>query len=166
MIAYKFLAAGGRGPLSRVAWPAVGDWLVTDGPIVGKRGAHVCTEDQLAHWLHDELWQVELAGPHLAGPDCLVAERARLVHRVAAWNADGAMRFARACLDHARALAADPALLADAESVLGDGYPAVAAYTAAIATARDDEAVYARERAWQSAWIVREIISRPADLSL
>lgn len=159
MIAYKFLAAGGRGPLSRVVWPAIGDWLITEGPIVGKRGAHACTAGQLAHWLHDELWQVELDGARLTGPDCIVAERARLVRRVTGWNADGAVRFARACLDHARDLGADPALVADGHSALDDGYPAVAAYTAAIATARDDEAVYARERGWQSAWIAREIIS-------
>ena len=161
MKAFKFLAAGARGPLSRVAWPAVGEWLITDGPVIGKRGAHACTDEQLAHWLHDELWEVELAGAQLAGPDCVVSERARLVRRVVAWNADGALRFAAACIDHARAQAgADAALLADASDALRQGYPAIAAYTAALAIAHDDEAAYASERRRQSAWIVRELVDR------
>jgi hypothetical protein len=161
VIAYKFLAAGARGPLTRVVWPAIGGWLVTDEPIaVGLRGVHACLGEQLAHWIHDELWQVELAGALIDGPDCVVAERARLVRRIDGWNPEGAIAFASACVDRARREATGrDELLGDASEAIRHGYPAVAAYTAAIAIAADDEASYARERAWQSAWIVREFIA-------
>jgi hypothetical protein len=170
VIAYKFLAAGAIGPLSRVAWPAAGTWLDTGDVIVGRRGAHLCRADQLAHWLHDELWAVETDGPGTAAPDCFVVARARLVTRIAGWNADGAARFVRACIDHAReaspaaaaaaaeAEGADAALLADARDALAYGYPAIAAYNAALAVARDDEARYAAERAWQSAWLANDLL--------
>ncbi|MFT3697810.1 MAG: hypothetical protein QM831_32015 [Kofleriaceae bacterium] len=144
MIAYKFLAAGARGPLTQVVWPAIGEWHVAELPIVvGKRGIHACTKDQLAHWLHDELWEVELAGAHEPGLDCIVAERARLSRRIPF----DAARFARACIDHVGAVP-------DAEDALRYGYPAVAAFMAAATFA--DVAGYTAERAWQSAWIARE----------
>ncbi|MEO8554538.1 MAG: hypothetical protein ABI678_31395 [Kofleriaceae bacterium] len=152
---FKFLAAGSIGPLSRVAWPAPGEWLVTEGPLqIGRRGAHVCRAEDLAHWLHDELWHIEVAGEQLAAPDCLVVERARLVERVEAWDAT---RFATACVAHARETTDGP-LLADADECLRHGYPAIAAYNAALTLANGEEAAYAVARAWQSAWIVRELL--------
>lgn len=152
---FKFLAAGAIGPLSRVAWPAPGQWLVTDGPLqAGRRGAHVCRAEDLAHWLHDELWKIEVAGEHLAAPDCVVVERARLIERVAGWDAN---RFAAACIARARETTDGP-YLADADECLRYGYPAIAAYNAALALANGDEAAYAAARAWQSAWIVNELL--------
>jgi hypothetical protein len=166
-LAYKFLAAGAIGPLSRFAWPTprgdtAGDWVVTTGPIVvGRHGAHVCRADQLAHWLHDELWTVEIAGDEVAALDCVVVARARLVRHVTAWRGGGAAQFAAACVDHARSRAPG-ALVDDAADALAAGYPAVAAYSAALAVAAaaagEGEAAYARERAWQSAWIARELL--------
>lgn len=139
MIAYKFLAAGARGPFTGVAWPAIGEWLVATGP-----GIHACRADQLAHWLHDELWEVELADTR-DGPDCVIAARARLVRRVD-WDPRA---FADACLARAND--------ADAAEANAHGYPAIAAYMAATAIASDDEDAYARERAWQSAWIAARL---------
>lgn len=151
MIAYKFLAAGARGPLTQIAWPTEG-WLVADGAIaVGKNGIHACRAEDLSHWLHDELWEVELAGATLDGPDCVVAERARLIRKLP-WDA---LAFARACVARARELGGDAGMLDDADQAIAYGYPAVAAHTAAVAIARDDEAAYGEARAWQSAWIVR-----------
>lgn len=151
---FKFLARGAIGPLSRVAWPAPGEWLVAAGPLrVGRNGAHVCRAEDLAHWLHDELWRIEVAGEQLVGPDCVVVERARLISRVD-WDAT---RFAAACVAHARASAEGP-LLDDADECLRYGYPAIAAYNAALALAKGDEAAYAAARAWQSAWIVRGLL--------
>jgi len=51
--------------------------------------------------------------------------------------------------------------VADAFAAAQDGFPAVAAYTAALVVSRlapDPEAAYARERAWQSTWIAHELI--------
>jgi hypothetical protein len=159
MIAYKFLAAGAIGPLSRFAWPAPGEWVEASGPLVAcKVGVHVCRPHELAHWIHDELWELETAGDELAGIDCLVVRRARLVRRIDAWNDGGAVRFAVACVAHARDLAGGE-LVTDAGGALEAGFVAVAAFTAALAIAKGDEAAYARERAWQSAWIATEVIS-------
>ena len=152
-VAYKFLAAGAIGPLSRVAWPPLGTWLDTGTVIVGKRGAHVCRAEDLAHWIHDELWRVEVDGPQVAAPDCFVVPRARLVHRVTRWDP---IAFAAACIEHARDGA--PELLADADHCLRSGYAAIAAYNAALAIAHDDEARYAAERTWQSAWLANELL--------
>ena len=60
MTSYKFLAKGAIGPLSGHVWPEPGRWLEASGPlVVCSRGIHVCRPEDLAHWLHDELWQVD-----------------------------------------------------------------------------------------------------------
>lgn len=159
MIAYKFLAAGGVGPFSGVAWPAPGAWLEAAGPLA-TRGIHVCRPDELAHWLHDELWQVETAGAEAEGHDCVVVARARRVRQIDAWTAGGAARFAAACLAHARETADDP-VLADGADAASAGYVAVAAHCAALALGhRAGEPAYRAERRWQSAWIARELIGQ------
>lgn len=164
MTAYKFLAAGAVGPLSRFVWPAPGAWVEASGPLVACRvGVHVCRADELAHWIHDELWALEVGGDELAGVDCLVVRRARLIRRIDAWSDGGHQRFAQACIERARAVAAGqlPELVADARDASAAGFPAVAAYTAALVVARlapDPEAAYARERAWQGRWIASELI--------
>lgn len=172
---YKFLARGALGPLSGFAWPAPsgdapGAWVEAEGPLaLCARGAHVCRPADLAHWLHDELWEIDAAGEQLEGLDCVVVRRARLVRRFDAWSEGGAARFVRACIAHAAAEAGTAprgdlqALLADADNALDAGYPAIAAYCAALVMSRltsdDPEGAYRRERAWQSAWIARELIA-------
>jgi len=108
--AYKFLARGGLGPITRVPWPwsgqAPGPWLESSGPVaLCRSGIHACTSDHLAYWLHEELWQIELAGGLTPGPDCVIAPRARLVRKIEAWSeGGGAQRFAAAVRDHAAAV--------------------------------------------------------------
>src|SRR5258706_12110985 len=58
----------------------------------------------LAHWLHEELWEVESEGDRVEGIDCFVVRRPRLVRRIDVWNAGGPARFAEACIGHAAAL--------------------------------------------------------------
>lgn len=176
MTAYKFLASGGIGLLSRVAWPlprgaAPGAWVEAEGPLAPCRtGVHVCRTFELAHWLSDELWEVEIGGEQLEGIDCLIARRARLVRPITAWRVGGAERFAAACAARAAALTAGAQnteasqLADDAVEVVAEGYPAVSAYCAARAVARlhrgeDAARAYARERVWQSEWIARELIA-------
>lgn len=163
--AFKFLRSGAFGPMSGAAWPTQGAWMSASGPlVVGRNGIHVSRASDLACWLHDELWEVEIAGEQIAGPGCLVVERARPKRRIEAWSSSGvaasggATRFGIACIAHARELVGDSVLLTDGEEAIRYGYPAVAAFNAAVAVAAGDETKFATERAWQSAWIAREMI--------
>jgi hypothetical protein len=176
MMTHKFLAKGAVGPLSGFAWPvpdhgAPGAWVDAAGPLaVCARGLHVCRPFDLAHWIHDELWEVEVEGDPIDGLDCIVVPRARLVRRIDAWSAAGGRSFAGACVERAASESGtDPAgevgaLLGDARFMANNGYVALAAFTAAVAVSRSaDEAgadgVYRRERAWQSAWIAEQMLS-------
>lgn len=104
--AWKFLDERGRGMVTGFAWPlpaepvglagptgagGVGRWVETDGPLeVCGRGIHACRADDLAWWLSAQLWEIELDGAMLHDdPHTLVAERGRLVGRVAGWPAVG-----------------------------------------------------------------------------
>jgi hypothetical protein len=135
-------------------------------------GVHACRAPELAHWLHEELWLVELGGSLLEGIDCVVAERGRLVRQIDAWADGGAARFATAARDHAAELVATadeehrPLLsvyLGDASWHLPRGATALAAFCAAMTVARlhgkshFDEAAYRRERVWQSSWIAGDL---------
>jgi hypothetical protein len=173
--AYKFLTRDARGPLSGAAWPlphdgAPGAWVEAGAGALELcvRGAHVCRPADLAYWLNDELWQLEVAGDELEGIDCLVVRQARLVRRLDGWRDGGvAVRFAEACVEHAASLvpAAAPAraYLPDAAEAARYGYVAVAAFATALAVAkaagdgRPDERAYRLERGWQSAWIARAL---------
>jgi hypothetical protein len=173
MMMHKFLATGARGPLSNFAWPAPvsrapGAWVEVDGPLSPcRRGVHACRPFDLAHWIHDELWELEVGGEQTAGLDCLVVQRARLVRRIDAWS-EQTQRFAQACVEHAAALV-EPvhfdvvrALLDDARSMATGGYVAMSAFTAALAVSRlpaASSSTYREERAWQSAWIVNELLA-------
>ncbi|HTB78997.1 MAG TPA: hypothetical protein VK762_37395 [Polyangiaceae bacterium] len=175
MMTHKFLAKGALGPLSGFAWPVPqgglgGAWVEVTGPLEPcARGVHVCRPVDLAHWIDDELWEIEADGEPLEGLDCLVVPRARLLHRVEAWSDGGAQRFAEACIEHAASGAGATlaetvsALLEDARSMAASGYLALASFTAAVAVSRSDvhgsrEDAYRRERAWQSAWIADELL--------
>jgi hypothetical protein len=178
MNTYKFLAKGALAPLSGFLWPSPGPgtpgaWVETKGPLeLCVNGTHVCRAGELAHWLHDELWEVEVDGEQIEGIDCLVARRARLIRRVDAWHDGGAARFAAACAEHATELAdrARPAesvgvrgFLDDARDAARGGFVAVSAYSSALAVARlgapaERDGLYRKERVWQSGWIARVVI--------
>lgn len=167
---FVFLATGARSPFSGLRWSmpsrhAPGDW-------VAEPGLRLCRPTDLAHWLHDELWEAEPGGDVRERTDGLLGSRARLVRRIDAWNPVGAARFAEACWAHAASAVADASdaarervrgYLDDALTCARGGYPAVGAFSAAVAVAKiaaagaiDD--AYRRERGWQAAWIVRELI--------
>ena len=166
MIAYKFLARGRLGPVSGVAWPEPGVWLEVAGDLSPcARGVHVCRTQDLAHWLSDELWELETSEGAVAGLDCLVVAKAQLVRRVDTWSEGGAARFTAACAAHALAsagtLQSALELVNDSKLAAAAGYFAVSAYCAALAVAktrRDTEQAYRAERAWQGAWIARELL--------
>jgi hypothetical protein len=171
---FKFLAAGARGPVSGFQWPAPGTWLETSGvlePCV--RGAHVCRVADLPYWLHDELWEMELAGERVEAVDCLVVRSARLVRRIESWQRDGARNFVSACAQHAaevvarapaevRALA--EAYVDDARECAEANVIAFGAFSAAVAVGKlaseaDAIQAYRRERAWQADWLERCVIN-------
>jgi len=174
MKAHKFLATGARGPLSGFAWPtprgdSKGTWVEAEGALLQcSRGVHVCRPLDLAHWIHDELWEVETSGDEVDGLDCIVVRRARLVRRMDAWGVNGRQRFASACVEHAAAQVTETVadgvrqLLDDARFMATNGYVTISAYTAALAVGRivsQEPSAYRREREWQSAWIASELLA-------
>lgn len=179
--AFKFLARGAIGTVSEFAWPTPregrpGEWVEADGPLSAcANGVHVCREEDLAHWLHEELWVVEVGGQLIESVDCAIAARGRLVRQVDAWSNGGAARFAHAARDHAAQLvAANPSadqaqlqrLLADAGKHLPKGAIALSAFCSAMTVAflyggdHFDDAGYRQERIWQSAFIAQDLSLR------
>lgn len=118
MIALKFLAADGRGRYSGYAWPLPvagrpGPWVEASGPLEpGRVGIHALEPGELAHWLDDGLWRIELGGRVRRVERILVAERGRLLERIEAWDAAAAFDLAVGCALRTRERAA--AVLAEA----------------------------------------------------
>lgn len=103
MIGYKFLRAGRIGPFSGVRWPAPGAWLsATGGGGTCAGRVHACRGEDLAEWMDEELWRVELDGDVAVDCGKLVADRGRLVERLDVWDAELMAQFAEACALRAR----------------------------------------------------------------
>lgn len=169
---FKFLQRGAKGPLTGFIWePNV--WVDTQGPLASCRsGAHVLRPQDLAHWMHEELWRAEIDGEWIEGGDCVVARRARLTERIDGWSGQDGERFAQACHDRIGASltqAADPVVrehLANYQWAVNwhieRKNTAMAGYVSALGLAQvaKDEApmeAFRRERSWQSDWLVREM---------
>jgi hypothetical protein len=174
---FKFLERGARGSISRFAWPlpteqAAGAWVEVSGPLaLCTRGIHACRSHELARWLDDELWLIELGAERLEGVHAVLAARARLLRKVDAWDPACAARFAEAAYEHA-ADAAGGDLVREAQIApylatkayhLPRGNTALAAFCSAMTVARlyggdhFAQAGYEAERLWQSAWLAREL---------
>jgi hypothetical protein len=172
MMHFKFLARGAIAPMTGFAWQK-GVWVAAGGPPRAcERGVHVLRPQDLAHWLDEELWTIEIDGSRTEGLDCVVAERGRLVAHVTGWAAGGGMRFAEAC----RARLGDRVAGATNEHVrtmlerhcwaVGDHVArknvTMAAYVTAMGISKIEGAAtieerFRRERDWQSSWIAREL---------
>jgi hypothetical protein len=96
MHAWKFLREGAVERFSGERWPAPGRWR--EGP------ADACREDDLPLWIAPELWAVELRDPVAETPVKVAAGAARLVERVATWDAAAAEAFTRAAVERVRSL--------------------------------------------------------------
>jgi hypothetical protein len=144
----------------------VGEWIDVEGRLVpSRRGIHACREQDLAHWLDDELWVAELDGTILEEERMLVASRGRLVGQVAEWDGAAMRELAQACLERGRTYpesggaekwAAHPAGAVSAIYMV--------AHSAGIAAAeagREYDAGFADERAWQADWIARRFALEP-----
>ena len=112
MIAYKFLKEGAVGLFTGHRWPTPadgepGEWVEAPAPLsMCESGIHACTAHDLAPWIDDELWVVDLAGEIEEDDDIVVATRGRLLRRVDAWSPDTARAFASDCVLRARERAA------------------------------------------------------------
>jgi hypothetical protein len=149
-VAFKFLRDGQVGPFSGVRWPAPGAWLhgAAAGGRACDRRVHACRAADLPEWMDAELWRVELDGDVHVDCGKLVADRGRLVERVAAWDPAFMAAFAEACTLRAR----DAALL-----VLPATGAAGAAHAAlARAASAEDIAAVAADTAVMGALDARE----------
>ena len=125
MIAYKFLLSDRSSPFSGVRWPAEG-WFESNGPLVLCRsGIHACRARDVAYWLTEYLWQVELDGEVIESELKVVARRARLVRSIEAWDVESRRAFIRMCLRrvamHAAAEAAESSLDHEAAALASAG---------------------------------------------
>ena len=103
MIAYKFLSSDRVGLFSGVQWPEPGTWLEADAEVERcMSGIHALHAEGLLGWIDDELWTCELDGIVEDDGQELVAERGRLLERVARWDETAAGDFARACAARGR----------------------------------------------------------------
>ncbi len=145
MIAFKFLGAGAVGPFTGFRWPVPssgvpGAW-VEASDARADHGVHACISTDLAFWLADELWVVELVGPVRSGHRQIVGSRGRLLKRIDAWDEAEVRSFAEACAWRARDRVAD-ALRGDGLTVEASRLSEIAELSQLAATAR---ALRARE---------------------
>jgi hypothetical protein len=178
VVAYKFLAADRMSPFARVRWPESGGGWVVASAAVGtcRRAVHACRVQDLAYWLGERLWRVELAGQVADSPSKIAAERGRLLDQVDGWP-EASEAFIRDCAarltqlrkqaEEQRDYRAVRFLDSYLNEIKGDGDPASVSYTAAHAAGvvgwTPDEAQAARvrgehspldsERRRQSRWL-------------
>jgi hypothetical protein len=104
VIAFKFLGAGAVGPYTRFRWPVRGEWVDAS---VDRADVwiHACRLSDLAYWIDDELWRIELDAPLREARYQIASPRGRLRGRVEGWGPPLAREFAEACAWRARDVA-------------------------------------------------------------
>lgn len=181
MIAYKFLRQDGKAPFARLRWPqpngdGPGAWIeAAPGALAAcTNGVHACAVDALVYWLDDELWEIELDGETIAGPQALVARRGRLLRRLDGWSTVASRAFGERCLARVQSsLAAAEvaserahAYARESQTFAEQGDGVLAAYAAALAfsalVAGDAEAAFHTERREQSRVLAR-MLNLPGD---
>jgi hypothetical protein len=171
--AYKVLVDG-RSAFSGWHWPQPegdepGEWVHASAsePLgLCVNGVHACTIEQLAQWLGEEVWTIELGGAILETDAALVAERGRLLHPLRGWDEIARKAFAADCVVRAtpRAAAFDNGaqLLAFVEDLAAAGRAGPAGYWAAVIAGErvagrrrgpKYDAEFANERAAQAQWL-------------
>lgn len=156
MIAFKWLAHGAVAPFTGFRWPTDGAWVSAAGS--DGSGVHACRVAQLAWWIGEELWKVEVEGRVVERETQIEAERGRLIERVSAWNPEA---FAAACVARVATFAeeAPTAELADYADVIRTLDAPAASFVAAVAAiaAHGSREAFAEERAWQARWLARAL---------
>ena len=87
MRAYKFLADDGHSVYSGTRWPLPngdesGPWVMSESVDPCRSGIHGCRASDLAYWLSDVLYEIELDGEITEVLHKIAARRGRLVRRV------------------------------------------------------------------------------------
>jgi hypothetical protein len=167
MIAYKFLRPDGSSVFTGFDWPlpgeASGAWV--EAPVeLCRSGIHACRPAHLPYWVGRSLYEVELAGDIVEDRTKVVASRARLLRRVAAWDDAVRDEYTRWCAArahrHALAIGASPPLREwdkVIEPSVAEG-PALLGFVAArIAEERHGMDAYHDERDRQTAWLVERL---------
>lgn len=178
MIAFKFLRPDALAIFSGRSWQPpqpgeAGPWVEAgDGPLLPcVNGIHASAPHDLAFWLAEELWQVELEGETIDGPQAIVSRRGRLLHRVEGWNAEAALALARACLQRAAAAVAAAgesapgaarSYVREAQGFIDRGDGVVAAYASALAVSAlapvaEADAAFRAERREQSLLLAQQL---------
>lgn len=169
---FKFLQRGTKGPVTGFEWSA-NVWVESSEQLaVCRAGVHLLRPQDLAYWMHEELWRAELDGEWIEGGDCIVARRARLTERIDGWSGGDGERFAQACherLGARLALTTEPGVREHLTNYqwavnwhIERKNTAMAGYVSALglaqlATEETPLEAYRRERAWQSEWLVRQL---------
>jgi hypothetical protein len=158
VIAFKWLARGAVAPFTGIRWPADGRWISAPQGAIEGSGVHACRVAQLAFWVGEELWRVELEGPVVERETEIEARRARLVEQIADWNPAA---FVEACAERAAGMAAESGkaeLIEFAAFSRQLPAPTAAFVAASIAhRVRDTASAFAEERAWQAQWLARTL---------
>jgi hypothetical protein len=152
--AYKFLRPGRVAPFSELEWQE-GTWVeATEGLQMCRSGIHACRLDQLAYWLAEELWEIELDGEVEETDLQVIAPRGKLVARVEQWNVAAQSDFALECVRRVASSAA---------AVLRRHDLAAEATRLADATTLEEVAARAQEAAAAAGKVVRA--GRAVDLA-
>ncbi len=166
MIGYKFLRSDGTSLFTGFRWPLPdgdepGAWV--DAQVEPCRsGIHACRVSDLPFWVGRTLYEIELDGEVVEQRTKVVASRARLLRRVAAWDEELRETYTRMCADraHELALGASPPLEdwdAVVEPSVREG-PALLGFVAArIAEEISGPEAYYAERADQTKWLVERL---------
>lgn len=89
VVAYKFLASDRTASFAQVRWPEPGTdggWVFASAAVgTCRRAVHACRAKDLAYWLGQRLWRVELADQVTESATKIVAERGRLLEPVGGW---------------------------------------------------------------------------------
>jgi hypothetical protein len=172
--AWKFLRPGAISPITGTLWKP-GVWVDAHAaPRACRSGIHACQPRDLAHWICEELWEIELEGA-IEVADGVAGTRARLIAKVGAW-AQNEAALRDACVARAKvhfdalgdARARAELFMSAAERGALEGQTAWTAYCAAsVAAAAATEnaarfSLYRAERAVQSAWIAEHVLKQSA----